>query len=400
MRHAYRLRLLCMTLLAIVMLIGPSLVRAANPIFDLVLQVYSDTPLKIYDRPDFNATVVQNAPYGARMTWNGTIQQVNGRNWIQVNYVRVIGWASPDTGAVYFVDPGQVTPGINPAAVVQPMQRPVTIYTGPSMASGSAGQIPVGAQLTITDGPVIGDFYNWWQVKVNGPNTQGWLPDTGGDNLQTVTPLKVYGVDVCDNFKIKIYGAFGWDSIMKEMPQLIPSNEKIVCLASSNLRGDGTPYVTVLSRKQGSNETETQDFVRIFEKRGEFWGKLYEESGEPWSRTVDLGLYDLTGDGKPSLLWSVMADGTGHILTVRALRYHRIAGIQQILFADGLYKGAVEIAGTGGIVLLQADQQENEPNCCITGLERWAFAWQNNEFVQVINDKLRNPGALQGFTPQ
>jgi hypothetical protein len=87
-------------------------------------------------------------------------------------------------------------------------------------------------------------------------------------------------------------------------------------------------------------------------------------------------------------------------LTVRALRYHRVAGIQQILAADGLYKGSVEIAGTGGIVLLQADFQANEPNCCITGLERWAFAWQNNEFVQVLHDKLRNPGALQGFAPQ
>src|SRR5207249_2607269 len=105
------------------------------------------TPMKIYDRPDFNATVVQNAPYGARMSWNGTMQPVNGRNWIQVNYLRVIGWASPDTNAVYFVDPGSVTPGINPAAVIQPMQRPVTLYAAPSMSSGSAGQVPVGAQI-------------------------------------------------------------------------------------------------------------------------------------------------------------------------------------------------------------------------------------------------------------
>ncbi len=399
MLRANYLKLLPVTLLLVATILAPIQVRAANPVFDLVIQVYGDNPIKVYDRPDLNATVVQNAPYSARMTWNGTLQQVNGRNWIQVNYLGVMGWASPDTNTVYFVNPGNTTPGINPAAVIQPSQRPITLYAAPGMASGSAGQIPVGAQLTVTDGPVMADYYSWWQVKVNGPNTQGWIPDTV-DNLQTVKPLQVYGVDVCDNFKIKTYGAFGWDSIMNVMPQLIPSREKIVCLASTNLRGDKTPFVTVLTRVTGQTPNETQDTVRIFEKRDPDWAKVFETSSDPFSRTVDLGLYDLTGDGKPSILWTYMADGTGHVLTVRALRYHPIAGIQQILFRDSLYKGAVEVAGTGGIVVIQADYNDNEPNCCQTGLERWGYAWQNNEFVQVINDKLRNPGALQGFPPQ
>jgi len=400
MQIGLRLRSVFVILTTIALVVGPSFVRAANPITDLVIGVYSDTPVKLYDRPTLAGIVVQNAPYGARMTWNGATQQADNRNWIQLNYLGVTGWASPDNNTVYLVDPNRVTPGINPAAVVQPMQRPITLYQSPSLRSPVIGQLPVGAQLTVTDGPVIADFYNWWQVKVSGPNTQGWLPDAGGDNLQTVQPLKVYGIDVCDNFKIKIFGATGWDSIIKEMPQLIPSSEKIICLASSNLRGDGTPYVTVLSRKQGNLETERQDFARIFEKRGDFWAKVYEASTNTWQWTVDLGLYDLTGEGKPSLLWTVMNDGTGHILTVRALRYHRVAGIQQILFMEGLDHGAVEIAGTGGIVLTQADYKANEPNCCPSGVERWAFAWQNNEFVQVINDKLPSPGLLQGYTPQ
>jgi hypothetical protein len=385
-----------LSVLVVGLLPGSSVARAANPILDLVIEVFSDTPIKIYDRPDFNATVVQNAPYGARMTWNGVMQQINGRNWIQVNYLRVVGWASPDSNAVYLANPGQVTEGINPAAIIQPSQRPATLYAAANMSSGVVGQAPVGARLYVADGPVIADYYNWWQVRVEGQNIQGWIPDLF-TNLQTVEPLKVYGVEVCDNFKIKVYGAFGWDSIMNEMPNLIPASEKIVCLASSNLRGDGTPFVTVLSRIENQASGEHRDSVRIFEKRGDFWVQLYEETTEPFTRTVDLGLFDLTGDGKPSFLWTVVSDGTGHVMKVRALRYHRIAGIQQILYADSLYKGSVQVAGTGGLTLIQADFVANEPNCCITGIERWGYAWQNNEFVQVLNDKLRNPGALQGF---
>jgi Bacterial SH3 domain len=400
MQTGLRLRSIFIVLASIALLVGPSLTRAANPVTDLVVGVYSDNPVKLYARPTLAGTVVQNAAYGARMTWTGATQQADNRNWMQVNYLGVTGWASPDTNTVYLVDPNQVTPGINPAAVVQPMQRPITLYQSPSVRSPVLGQLPVGAQLTVTDGPVIADFYNWWQVKVSGPNTQGWLPDTGGDNLQTVQPLKVYGIDVCDNFKIKIFGATGWDSIMKVLPDLIPSREKIICLASSNLAGNNTPFVTVLTRIEGQNPNETQDTVRIFMARSPDWLKVFEASSDTYSRTVDLTLFDLTGNHTPAILWTMMADGTGHVLTVRALRYHPVAGLQQIFFADSLYKGGVQVSGTGSLVVTQADYKDNEPNCCQTGIERWAYVWQNNEFVQVVNDRLLNPGALQGFPPQ
>ncbi len=393
------LRLSVILIVFVLGFVSASSARAGGPVTFLVIEAASDQPLKLYDRPSLAATVVKTVPYGTRMAWNGTTQQAESRNWIQVYFLGTGAWITPDTNGVFLVNPGRITPGINPGATVQPMQRPITLYQSPTLTGAVLGQLPVGARLYVTDGPVIADFYNWWQVKVNGQNTQGWIADTF-DNLQTVKPLQVYGVDVCDNFKIKTYGAAGWDSIMNVLPNLIPAPEKIVCLASSNLRGDKTPFVTVLTRTQGQNPTETQDTLRIFMQRAPDWATVYESRSDTFSQTVDLGLFDLMGNGKPALLWTVVVNGTGQFMTVRALRYHPVAGIQQILYMDNLYKGAVQVSGSGSIVVLQADYNGNEPNCCQTGLERWGFQWQNYEFVQVLNDKLRNPAALQGFPPQ
>ncbi len=393
-----RIRLASLILLVTVLALMPIPTRAVAPTTDLVIQVYGDQPVNVYDRASASGSILGTATTGARMLWNGITQQSENRNWIQVTYLGAAGWASPDTNAVYQIDPSRITEGIDRSAVVQPSARTLNVYQAPAVSSGVVSQLPVGAQLTVTDGPVTADLYTWWQIKVNGQsNVAGWIPDTV-DNLQTVTPLQVYGINVCDGFNLKTYGVAGWDSIVQSLPSLVP--EKILCLASSNLAGTNTPFVIVLSRVQGQLDNETRDTLHIFQPDGQAWFKIYEQTTDDFVRTADLRLHDLTNDGKPAILWTTVNDGTGHVMNVRVLRYHPVAGVQPILTTIGLYKGSVQMSGTGSIVLLQADYAANEPNCCPSGIERWGYVWQNNEFVQTVNDKLKNPGALQGFPNQ
>jgi len=387
-----RRKLILIITFAILILTTTLPLQAAGAPTDVVLEVINGQ-LTIYDRPTPVGTVVASLPVGARVSWSGQSQQAQGRKWIQVNTGSVTGWTAPDNEALIIADPSRVTYQMDRSVTFQNPQNNLVLYRSPDFNSGAVGSAPINSQLTVTDGPAFTEFYTWWQVKT-ATGAQGWIADTA-KGLQVITPLKVYGYNVCDGFNLKAFGVAGWDSIVSVLPTLIAPQERVICLASTNLKGDKTPIVVVLTRIQGTQPSETQDTLRIFEQRGA-WTAIYQQTAEKFSITDQLSLQNVIGGSKPALMWTVRMDGTGQYLNVRLFQYDPTAGIQPVLSVDSLYKGFAQIH-QGGVNLIQADYRDDEPNCCHVGLLRSSYSWQAYRFVKVIDDRIANPYFLQGI---
>jgi hypothetical protein len=235
----------------------------------------------------------------------------------------------------------------------------------------------------------MADLYAWWQVQVG--TKQGWIADTTG-GLEVIAPLTVYGYTVCDRFDIARFGVLGWDPIVGTLKTVIPADEKVTCLASTNLRGDNTPIVVVLA--SGTNaQGAAHDTLRIFEPRSGGWFMIYQEQSADYLRIDRVGLYDFAGTGKPMLLFGERHDGTGGIWDVRVLNYTD-KGLTEALKVEGVYKGWMQVNGTT-LVLTQADYLPDEPNCCPSGTARLVYTWQADKLVLAKSDVLPSPYAIQ-----
>lgn len=365
---------------------------------DIVLEVTVPS-IHVYQAPGGSPNYPLSQ--GSRILWNGgTRQVVNGRTWIQIYMVDQLeaGWVSPDNGAVYQVDTFRITPNMEIGATAQLAQprdllNSARLHRAAADAGHILGSLPAGTNVYVTDGPVFNQLQAFWKIKTS-VGQEGWIED-GASILNVVAPLTVYNVQVCDNFSIKRFGVAGWDSFMQVIRNFVPGNETIICLASSNLRGDNTPVVSVLSSQQGS--FGPIQHVRVFAINGGQWAKVLELSGNEGDRTERLGVYDLIGDGIPKLLWMTRVDGTGHYLNIQAFGFN--GGVMRPIFtAESLYKGNVQL-GVGNIVLFQPVLKADEPNCCPSGYNRQAFQWVNNQFVKTLDDQPIPPYFLQAGTP-
>jgi hypothetical protein len=300
-------RLVGIALILTVLLAVSAPVSAVGSPTDMILEVIKG-PVSLRDRPSQSGATVQTLGAGARMAWGGVYRQAEGRNWMQVVTTAGTGWASPDNEVLRLADPTHITPLMDRSAVFEPSLSALNLYQSPALASTVVVQVPAKSQLTVTDGPALAELYTWWQVKTADGHT-GWLPDSFASALRVTSPLRVYGYAACDSFNLKTFGVPGWDSIIDSLSYLIPAGEQLVCLASTNLKGDNTPTVVILSRT--ADPKDPHDTLRIFSNQVGNWFKLYEQTTNPFARTERVSLHDLTGDGKPSLLWAVRADGTG-----------------------------------------------------------------------------------------
>jgi hypothetical protein len=364
---------------------------------DIVLE--NTGALPVYTTPSAGAGAVYSLPPGSRFLWNGVTSQVaEGRTWLRIYLIDrlEVGWITPDSGTIYQTDTFRLTPGMEIGATAQLAQARELLFSArlhrPAADAGQVlGMLPAGTSVYVTDGPVFNQLQVFWKIKTSA-GEEGWIVD-GGGTLNVVAPLKVYNVNVCDNFNIKRFGVAGWDSFMQAIRRFIPTSEAITCLASSNLRGDNLPVVTVLT-SQGDSFSVIER-VRVFELNAGQWVKIFEIAGNAGDRTERLGVYDLTGDGIPKLVWMTRVDGTGHYLNVQAFAY-RTGTLTPIFSALGLYKGNVQL-GVGNILLFQPVLRANEPNCCPTGFNRQAFQWVNNQFVKTLDDQPISPFAIQGI---
>jgi len=382
--------LVCALILMTIALAPLRSTNAAAQPTDLVLEVIEKTAV-LKASPSLIGPAIQTLGPGSRMTWNGTSQKADGRTWIQVDVASGTFWTSPDNQTLTHVDPTRITPAMDRSAVFQAVSTPLDLYQSPSLTSQVTAQIPLNTQLTVVDGPAFADLYTWWQAKAADGRT-GWIRETTVAGLQVLTPLTVYGYNVCDNFNLKAFGVPGWDSIVNALGTFIPANEKAVCIGSTNLKGTNSPIVVFLTHT--ATPSEPHDTLRLFENQGDRWIKVHEQQTDNFSRVERLSLHDLTGEGKPSLVVTIRTEGTGGILAISVLRYLPNGGIQRILEA-GAYKGQIQV-GTNTINVIEADYKEGEPNCCPSGIHRMSYVWQNNKFVKVIDDKLPIPYALQG----
>lgn len=374
--------------LAALALAGMGTAQAQGPT-EVVIEVFAPPGVTIPVRstPSLSAPILRGYGNGNRLAWNGQVVLADGRNWMAVSAGSVTGWMSPDNDQVYVADPTKITMGIDRSTVISPYTNPMTLYTAPGRGNESAVQLPVGTALRVTDAPVVTDLYTWWPVSLDN-GARGWVVDTGHE-LQVQRGLSVYGIPVCSNFNLKAFGAPGWDSVRSVFPTTIGAAERIVCLASTRMRGDNQPVVVVLTRTEDPNGPF--DTLRLFEQQGNTWRIIFMQASETFSVTDRLSLHDF-GDGVPFLMWNIRNDGTGQVLQVNLLRY--LNGAVAPAVSVTAYKGQVQVNPTG-FTVYEADYLPNEGNCCPSGVRRMAYGYQNGLFVPLVNDVLPHPGAFQ-----
>lgn len=396
MKHRSRPILIALLFATIAFTISP--VRAQKgPVADLVLS-NATNPLVVYASPALSAQVIDTVPVGGRMVWDAvTVQQADNRNWLAITYADKPGWITPDSQQhmVYISDPSQVTTGLERGATIRIGNTPLLLY--PSMAIGGTPQLATTQTLlTVTDGPVFTDLYVWWKAQTSDGAMAGWFIDPVY-TLEIVQPVQAYGYSICGGLNLQRYGVLGWDSIVDDLQNLIPKNETVMCLGSVDLKGDKSPVVIILSTTpDSSGPPGPHQALRIVERVQNYWHVIFEQATVPFARTARLSLEDLTNDGKPAVVWTVRNDGTGGILTIQVLRYDPAAGMQRILFGDGLYHGGLHIY-RGMVTFLQANAAADEPNCCHVEILRQVYQWQNGVFVKIIDDQPKNPVFLQGI---
>ena len=362
----------------------------------MTLQV-DQTAVTLYDQASLKAKVLESIPPGGRVSWDGTTQAAEARQWIKVLAADgAAGWMTPDSQAVFDTDPTFVTPGITIGAAGE-IAQDVPAYTDSALSIPTAGKtLAAKTAFTVTDGPISAGTVTAWQVKTAAGDSL-WLPDIPG-YLQILTPLLVHGYPVCDGFDLKTFGVAGWDSVVPKLATLIAKGEKVSCLASVNFKNDNTPIVLVLAHAE--TDTNHHDTLYLFDQAQGQWTTLYHETAEDYARTERIGVYHFTTTTAPIVVWAIRTDGTGQFFRVEALQYSA-AGTKAVLNVTDLYKGALEI-GSDSIKLLQEILKDNEPNCCASGFNRTAYQWQatTSQFVKVLDDQPPPPYWLQGVPKQ
>jgi hypothetical protein len=361
---------------------------------DITLEVIEKSAV-IRDQPSATALEITILEKGSRLIWTGATKQVAGRNWLEVRLIDGSGpyWTAPDNEILFTADPTDITMQMDLAATFKPAAGSLTLREQASIVSNIVVQVPANTPLTVSDGPISADLFTWWQATTPDGKL-GWFSDSPFTGNQIITPLKVYGYNVCDGFKIKTYGATGWDSIVDVLPTLIPAGQTVTCLASTNLKGDKTPVVVVLSREE--SDTNPHDTLTIFDNSSGKWASIWQSHATAFSRTQRLFVYDFAnaGNGKPMLVWMIRNDGTGGVLDLNIFNWTLGVGIENV-FNRTAYKGSIQINGPA-LNVLEASYKENEPNCCASGLHRVGFTWDVDKFRQVIEDTFTNPYWLQG----
>lgn len=366
--------------------------RAALQVNDIVVEVVSGT-VAASDQP--GGKVYRQFAVGERFTWDGTTQTINGRRYLPIKLADglTMGWISPENEQLIDIDPTRTTDGFDLTATgkIGAGSRPVTLFREPktnAQVTDAAGQIVTllsQTQFTIMDGPRFGELYAWWKIRT-ASGLEGWVIDTPF-TMESIKRLQVYGVDVCSEFQIRTYGVAGWDSFMDVKGTFFAANERIVCLASTNLTGASRPVVVVLAERPGEVGS-MQQFIRVFELRNGQWILLLEQAAVSFARTDRLIAYDLLGEGKPALIWAIRNDGTGQFLQVNVFRYvneGQGGRLVSALAVSDLYKGRIQLAPRQ-LVALQGFARGDEANCCITGMLRTVWAWDGAQFAQVLSD--------------
>ncbi len=363
---------------------------AAQVGVEMVLQVYNGAPIALYERPSLGSPVLRTIGVGNRFLWRADRTIAEGRQWFFIQIGSTSGWISPDDNVMDFADPTQITPNMDRSATAVITANPMSLYAAPARGNTILATLPIGTQVRVLDAPIVTDLYTWWKVRVLSSGAEGWLVDTVRE-MQVTAPLRVYGYQVCDNFDLKTFGMTGWDSIVSSLPRLLDAGEQVVCLASTKLDGGTSPIVVVLARLEGA---QPRDSLRTFALRGGVWTPIFTQYSDFFARTDRLSLHDLTSDPYPSLVWNVRLDGTGGILRANILRFNPATGLVQAVFTGEFYKGFMQINGRL-LTFLQAHYLPDEPNCCPSGVERFAYQWNGTTFGLLLNEVLPLPYAIQ-----
>jgi hypothetical protein len=401
------LKLMVAALCLITFALGGQPTALAQPSFPpyIIIEVAANIAMPFYSGPSSGSTPLGIIPAGARLLWGGERTVAEDRAWMFVDYLGVTGWITPEDEQLNTYQYPFFSAGVEISAQVR-VGEPTTVFVGPTVSSNPLVFLEADAVVEILAGPFDAEFNQWWQVSTaNG--MQGWVADRGF-NLVADKPLVVYGYTVCSGFNISKYGVTGWDSIIEQLPTLVPATETIACLASSNLTGDTvTPVVTVLSQVADPSglSQPLRSILRVFllEKAGT-WKRIYEGQTADYTRTDQLYLYDFVGNGKPMLVWNNRIDGTGSIIEINILNYDAEAQqLVDVINEPGqpvisFYKGGMQARGKL-IVMLEADYLPDEPNCCASGLRTVVYELSEvagaPAFLNILDQRMPRPSAIQ-----
>ncbi len=154
--------------------------------------------LRVRETPGSDSLVITIAPYQSLLTVVGGPVCRDDLNYWQVEVPYgdsgqlVRGWITEGPVYDYYLEPEtrplSATPECLPPANFRPGDRLVVVSTGGavrSLRSAPAENAPLiatligGLQLTLIEGPICRDNFNWWRVQVIGGSSDpiGWLAE-------------------------------------------------------------------------------------------------------------------------------------------------------------------------------------------------------------------------------
>ncbi len=150
----------------------------------LVLEVTeAGSDLNVRTAPGLSAGIIDRLYWGDRVLWKGEQTYADGFTWYHVLlYGGLDGYIAYRSDWLVTRDPTQTTPGAMVGKTIRITRDgdESHLRTQPSALNGREVQLlREGDTLTIIGGPIYGDYYLWWEMRLSDGRT-GWLVDVPG----------------------------------------------------------------------------------------------------------------------------------------------------------------------------------------------------------------------------
>jgi serine/threonine protein kinase len=139
--------------------------------------------LNVRTAPALNAGIIDRLFWGDRVLWTGEESYADGYTWYHVFfYGGLEGYIAYRSEWLVTRDPDQTTPGAMVGKTIRITRDgdESHLRTQPSILNSREVQLlHEGDTLTIIGGPIYGDYYLWWELRLPDGRT-GWLVDVPG----------------------------------------------------------------------------------------------------------------------------------------------------------------------------------------------------------------------------
>lgn len=150
----------------------------------VVLEVTeAGSDLNVRTAPSLKAGIIDRLLWGDRVLWTGEQTYADGYTWYRVFfYGGLEGYIAYRPDWLVTRDPNQTTPGAMVGKTIRITREgdKSHLRAQPSILGSREVQVLYeGDTLTIIGGPIYGDYYLWWELRLPDGRT-GWLVDVPG----------------------------------------------------------------------------------------------------------------------------------------------------------------------------------------------------------------------------